>query len=76
MSYTGPEGGAATDVVRIVEGISGSVPMRMDLTLRFDYGRVVPWVRRHGRELSAVAGPDAVWLRTEVPLSGRDHRTC
>ena len=70
-----PLRGAATDVVRIVEGVSGSVPMRMDLSLRFDYGRVVPWVRRHGRDLSAVAGPDAVWLRTEVPLSGHDHRT-
>ena len=70
-----PLRGAATDVVRIVEGISGAVPMRMDLSLRFDYGRVVPWVRRHGRDLSAVAGPDAVWLRTEVPLSGRENRT-
>ena len=70
-----PIRGTATDVVRIVEGLSGSVPMRMDLSLRFDYGRVVPWVRRHGQDLSAVAGPDAVWLRTEVPLSGHDHRT-
>ena len=70
-----PPRGAAADIVRVVEGISGSVAMSMDLTLRFDYGRVVPWVRRQGQDLSAVAGPDAVWLRTDAPLHGQDHRT-
>ena len=41
-----PPRGEAPDVVRIVEGVTGRVPMRMELRLRFDYGRVVPWVRR------------------------------
>ncbi|MEU4244705.1 glycoside hydrolase family 15 protein [Actinoplanes sp. NPDC026619] len=68
-----PPRGEAADVVRIVEGVSGAVPMRTELSLRFDYGRIVPWVRRQGPDLGAVAGPDAVWLRTEVPLHG-DHR--
>jgi GH15 family glucan-1,4-alpha-glucosidase len=71
-----PPRGKAADVVRIVEGVSGRVPMRMELTLRFDYGHVVPWVRRVDDELAAVAGPDAVWLRTPVALEGRDQRTC
>ena len=66
-----PRGGTA-DVVRIVEGLSGAVPMRMELVLRFDYGRIVPWVRNHGNDTGAVAGPDAVWLRTEVPLHGEN----
>lgn len=65
----------AADVVRIVEGVSGAVPMTMALRWRFDYGRVVPWVRRQGGDLGAIAGPDAVWLRTEVPLHGQDHHT-
>ncbi|MFH5821239.1 glycoside hydrolase family 15 protein [Georgenia sp. AZ-5] len=65
----------AADLVRIVEGVSGRVPMRMELRLRFDYGHVVPWVRRHGSQLSAIAGPDAVWLDTPAPLEGRDMRT-
>ena len=39
-------GAADPDVVRIVEGLEGSVPMRMELVLRFDYGSIVPWVRR------------------------------
>jgi GH15 family glucan-1,4-alpha-glucosidase len=70
-----PPRGDAADVVRVVEGLSGSVRMRMRLTLRFDYGRIVPWVRRRGRDLGAVAGPDAVWLSTDVPLRGEDLST-
>ena len=61
-----PPRGEAADVVRIVEGVSGRVPMRMLLRLRFDYGSVTPWVRREEDHLVAVAGPDAVWLRTPV----------
>ncbi|GGJ87153.1 glucoamylase [Pilimelia anulata] len=69
-----PPRGRAADLVRIVEGLAGRVPMRMDLRLRFDYGRVVPWVR-HPDDLVAVAGPDAVWLRTDAPLRGEDLTT-
>ncbi|OBG22992.1 glucoamylase [Mycolicibacterium celeriflavum] len=65
----------SAEVVRIVEGVTGRVPMRMTLRLRFDYGHVVPWVRRRGDDLSAVAGPDAVWLRTPVPTQGRELTT-
>ena len=58
----------APDVVRIVEGVSGRVPMGMLLRLRFDYGAVQPWVRHEDGQLVAVAGPDATWLRTPVGL--------
>ena len=64
------------DVVRIVRGIRGEMPMRMELILRFGYGHVVPWVRRRDYGLSAVAGPDAVELHTNAPLEGRDMTTC
>jgi GH15 family glucan-1,4-alpha-glucosidase len=70
-----PPRGQAADVVRIVQGLTGSVPMRMQLVLRFDYGQVVPWVRRRGADLEAVAGPDAVWLRTDAPIRGQDRTT-
>jgi GH15 family glucan-1,4-alpha-glucosidase len=63
------------DVVRIVRGARGEVPMRMELVLRFDYGRTVPWVRRRDYGLSAVAGPDALELHTDVALEGRDLKT-
>ena len=70
-----PVRGEAADLVRIVEGVRGRVPMRMDLRLRFDYGHIVPWVRHDGADLVAVAGPDAVWLRTPVDLAA-DNRSC
>ncbi len=65
----------APDVVRVVEGISGTVPMHGELRLRFDYGRVVPWVRRVDSQVVAVAGPDSAWLSTTAPLEGRDLAT-
>ena len=63
------------DVVRIVRGDVDQVPMHMELTLRFGYGRVVPWVRRQDYGLSAVAGSDAVRLFTAVELRGEDFTT-
>jgi GH15 family glucan-1,4-alpha-glucosidase len=64
-------------LVRIVEGRRGTVPMAMDLALRFDYGMSVPWVtrRKGGNGFVAVAGPELVVLRTPVELHGRDLRT-
>jgi GH15 family glucan-1,4-alpha-glucosidase len=63
------------DVVRIARGIRGEVELEMELVLRFNYGQAVPWVRRRDYGLSAVAGPDAVELHTDVPLEGRDLTT-
>jgi GH15 family glucan-1,4-alpha-glucosidase len=65
----------AADVVRLVQGVSGRVRMRMELRLRFDYGHVVPWVRSEPGRLTAVAGPDAAWMRTPVRLHGHDMLT-
>jgi GH15 family glucan-1,4-alpha-glucosidase len=63
------------DVVRVVEGVRGRVPMRMELVIRFDYGSIVPWVRRVEGALHAIAGPDSVWLRTPVPVHGQNLTT-
>ncbi|HEX3973441.1 MAG TPA: glycoside hydrolase family 15 protein [Stellaceae bacterium] len=63
------------DLVRIIQGEQGSVPMTMEMIFRFDYGSIVPWVRRRPDGLSAVAGPDALILRTPVDLVGRDETT-
>jgi GH15 family glucan-1,4-alpha-glucosidase len=57
------------DIVRIVEGIDGSVQMRTELVIRLDYGSVIPWVRRlDGQTLLAVGGPDGLVLRTPIDL--------
>jgi GH15 family glucan-1,4-alpha-glucosidase len=63
------------DIVRIVEGLSGAVRMRGELALRFDYGQVVPWVRRDKRGIRAVAGPDAAYLDTPAPVRGENLHT-
>jgi GH15 family glucan-1,4-alpha-glucosidase len=63
----------APDVVRIVEGVSGTVRVDVSLRLRFGYGREVPWVRRSHGQIAAVAGPDSVWISTPVHLSGQDY---
>src|SRR5680860_788025 len=65
----------APHVVRIVVGVSGVVQMRSELRLRFDYGRVVPWVRHHAEEMRAIAGPDAVRLSSPVTSQGKDWAT-
>jgi len=72
-----PPKGTNRDVVRIVEGISGKVEMSMRLILRFDYGRTVPWVRHldTGGGMTAIAGPNAVVLRTAVPIHGEHLST-
>jgi GH15 family glucan-1,4-alpha-glucosidase len=63
----------APDLVRLVEGVSGRVSMRMELALRFDYGHIAPWIRTIGGELAGIAGPDAVWLSAPVDLRHEDH---
>jgi GH15 family glucan-1,4-alpha-glucosidase len=60
------------NVVRIVEGVEGEVPMATELVIRFDYGGVVPWVRSTDGALHAIGGPDALVLRSDVGLHGRD----
>ncbi|WP_454754636.1 glycoside hydrolase family 15 protein [Cupriavidus necator] len=70
-----PLSDARWDVLRIVEGISGCVAMHMELVIRFDYGSIVPWVRRVDHVLQATAGPDTLELHTYVPLHGENLKT-
>ena len=63
------------NLVRIVQGDRGRVPMRMVLRFRFDYGSIVPWVTRLGGVLVAVAGPDRLVLSTPVATHGEDRST-
>jgi GH15 family glucan-1,4-alpha-glucosidase len=65
----------AASVVRLVEGTRGRVRMRLELIIRFDYGSVIPWVRRTDDGLSALAGPDGVQLRTPVEVKGENFRS-
>jgi GH15 family glucan-1,4-alpha-glucosidase len=60
------------DVVRIVEGLSGRVDMRMELGVRFDYGSIVPWVHRSQGILLLTAGPDTLELSASVAIEGEN----
>ena len=70
-----PPRDVAPDIVRIVEGLDGQVSMRSELKIRFDYGRIVPWVRRVDGSRLAVAGPDALRFSTPVDVRGEDFAT-
>jgi GH15 family glucan-1,4-alpha-glucosidase len=63
------------DMVRIVEGLSGKVDMSLELVVRFDYGSIVPWVRRIDETLLMTAGPDTLELRASVATKGEDMKT-
>jgi GH15 family glucan-1,4-alpha-glucosidase len=68
-------GEPTADLVRIVVGKTGEVPMRMELVLRCGYGTIVPWVQKTTTGISAVAGPDLYRLSTPVKLRGESLRT-
>ncbi|WP_446041702.1 glycoside hydrolase family 15 protein [Streptomyces sp. SID1121] len=70
-----PPRDGAPQLIRIVEGVSGRVPMRSALRMRFSYGRVTPWVHKVDNRTVAVAGPDSVWLDTETETYGEDLTT-
>jgi GH15 family glucan-1,4-alpha-glucosidase len=71
-----PLRGEHSHIVRLVLGKRGKVRMTMDLTIRFDYGRTIPWVTRlEDGTLRAIAGPDMIALRTPAPLKGENLST-
>ncbi len=64
------------DVIRLVRGVRGRVPMEIEFIIRFDFGQVIPWVSRlDDTRMQAVAGPDRLILATSVPLRGEDMTT-
>ncbi|MGC2402202.1 MAG: glycoside hydrolase family 15 protein [Acidobacteriaceae bacterium] len=70
-----PIRGTNSDVVRILKGIRGTAPMKMEMSLRFNYGSMIPWVTRVDDAIHAIAGPDLVVLRTAAPLTGQGLST-
>jgi GH15 family glucan-1,4-alpha-glucosidase len=64
-----------SDIVRHVECLRGEVALRMELVIRFDYGHVVPWVRKTDGCVLAIAGPDTLELSASVPTHGEGLKT-
>jgi GH15 family glucan-1,4-alpha-glucosidase len=61
-------------IVRIVEGVRGTVPISVRLNPRFDYGKTAPWISVKGEAVSAGAGPEALELRADVQITTKKHR--
>ena len=72
-----PPRGKASDIVRLVRGISGRVKLRMELVIRFGFGTDIPWVKKSedGEALLAICGPDMTVLRTPIETRGEDMTT-
>jgi GH15 family glucan-1,4-alpha-glucosidase len=71
-----PPRGKASDIVRLVRGVSGRVTLRMEMVIRFGFGTDIPWVKRTGDgTLLAICGPDMTVLRTPVPTRGENMTT-
>jgi GH15 family glucan-1,4-alpha-glucosidase len=71
-----PIRGRNSRLVRIVRGLHGAVPMKMELVLRFDYGRSVPWVTSmEDGALRAIAGPDMAVLYSTTTTHGENLKT-
>ncbi|MFJ4280086.1 glycoside hydrolase family 15 protein [Streptomyces massasporeus] len=72
-----PQRDRAPDLVRVIECLDGEVTLHSALKLRFDYGSIIPWVRRADGHRVAVAGPDSTWLRSEPEVTswGEDYGT-
>ena len=70
-----PIGATSSSVVRIAQGVRGRVPMRLEISLRFEYGSIVPWVTRlrTGFGIRAIAGPSLVVLRSTIPLEAQEY---
>jgi GH15 family glucan-1,4-alpha-glucosidase len=70
-----PPRSSQPDLIRLVVGQRGQVPLHMELIVRFDYGTLVPWVRREDGGIKAIAGPDTLHLRSPVPTRGENFKT-
>lgn len=70
-----PPRGKASDIVRLVRGLTGTVKMRMELVIRFGFGADIPWVRRIDHSLLAICGQDMTVLRTPIETRGEDLTT-
>lgn len=71
-----PLGKSHPQIIRILRGDSGKVRMKLELIIRFDYGRTVPWVtRERDGSLTAIAGPNLLFFRSSEPLIGDRLRT-
>lgn len=72
LDFMPPRDDGSPVLVRLVEGVEGTVEMESLLRLRFGYGKILPWVRRLGNTIHAIAGPNSICLNTPVHYTGQN----
>jgi GH15 family glucan-1,4-alpha-glucosidase len=65
---------SASDIMRVVHGLSGEVTLKSELVVRFDYGSILPWTQRKERGIRATAGPDSVQLYSDLRQEIEDDK--
>jgi GH15 family glucan-1,4-alpha-glucosidase len=62
-------------LLRVVEGLSGTMAMRLEIVPRFDYGQVRPWLRQIRPGLvAAIGGSDGLVIACDCDLNmGGQH---
>jgi GH15 family glucan-1,4-alpha-glucosidase len=60
-------------VIRVVEGIEGTVPVTMSLVARFGYGLAKPWITALNGDLDLTSAPDSLVVRTPTHLEFDDE---
>jgi GH15 family glucan-1,4-alpha-glucosidase len=68
IDFMAPGTAAIHDLIRIVEGVEGEVPIHSDLLVRFGYGKLIPWIKCDGTHATLTSGPDAISFDSPVPL--------
>jgi GH15 family glucan-1,4-alpha-glucosidase len=68
IDFMPPGATAEHDIIRIVEGLEGEVPIHGDLRVRFAYGRLIPWIKCSRHRATLTSGPDSLVLDSPVPL--------
>ncbi len=73
--FVTPEEAEQSRLVRIVEGVRGSLKLKVEVVPRFDYGAVAPWLREAGGEstFAAIGGDDGLLIRADFGLEVVDH---
>jgi GH15 family glucan-1,4-alpha-glucosidase len=73
MSPDGPTG-TGPQILRVIEGVRGSVDFEIEIVPRYDYGEIDAWIRKHGPNVfSASGGDDGLVVSGDLELEAGEH---
>jgi GH15 family glucan-1,4-alpha-glucosidase len=73
MGRDGPTG-TGPQILRVIEGVRGSVDFDVEIVPRYDYGEIDAWIRKHGPNVySAIGGDDGLVISGDIELEADEH---